>query len=197
MLPFIALAAATAAGRFRGRDDKQQLRIAYLFLSSENRINDSDFALFEEMGKSIKGFQEMKGEIIGECEKILAPQDGGKSRFEIVSEFFSTYKTSGGSDVNRNCDILWALLFLQYRKQKTSEKQQNLIDLWVEANRIDKAIALEMRDTLETQNAIVEYQRWLETTKTLSYQEINPFMQEVDKSLKSIQRSVSELIALG
>jgi len=179
-----------------GGKDKQQLRIAYLFLSSENRINDSDFELFEEMGKSIEGFPKMKGEIIGECEKILAPPDSGKSRYEIVSEIFS-FKTSDESKVNRNCDILWTLLCLQYRSKEKSEKKKKLVELWAKANRIDKAIGLEMCDTYETQNTIIGYQKWLEASKGMSYQEVNSIMQELDKDLKNLQQSVSELIALG
>jgi len=201
MLPVIAVSAGilrnllsilTSGGR-----DKQQLRIAYLFLSSERRITDSDFALFEEMGKSIEGFPKMKGEIIGECEEILAPPDSGRSRYEIVANLFSSYKTSDESEVNRNCDILWTLLCLQYRIKEKSEKKQNLVDIWVEANRIDKAIVLEMCDTCETQNAIIEYQKWLEADKDMSHQEFNSVMQELDKDLKSLQQSVSDLIALG
>jgi len=179
-----------------GGKDKQQLRIAYLFLSSENRITDSDFVLFEEMGKSIEGFQKMKGEIIGECEKILAPPDSERSHFEIVYEIFS-YQPSDKSKVNRNCDILWTLLCLQYRSKEKSEKKQKLVDIWVKAKRIDKAIALEMCDTYETQNAIIEYQKWLEASKGMSYQEVNSVMQELDKDLKNLQQSLSDLIALG
>jgi len=177
--------------------DKTQLGIAYLFLSSEGRINDADFALFEEMGKLIEGFPEIKGEVIGTCEKMLAPPDGGKSRFEVVSEFFSSFKTSYGSDVNRDYGILWALISLQYRCKEKTEKRQQLVELWAEDNGIDKAVISEMWDTCETQNTVIEYQKWLETSKGMSYQEVNSFMQELDKDLKSLQQSVSDLILLG
>jgi hypothetical protein len=43
----------------------------------------------------------------------------------------------------------------------------------------------------------MEYQKWLETSNDMSYQEVNPIMQELDKDLKSLQQSVSDLIALG
>jgi len=194
LMPIIAVAAGIRSILTSGNRDKQQMRIAYLFLSSENRITDSDFALFEEMGKLIEGFPKMKGEIIGECEKILAPPDSGRSRYEIVCDLFHSYKTSNESEVNCNCDILWTLLCLQYRSKEKSEKKKNLVDIWVETNRIDKAIALEMCDTYETQNAIIEYQKWLEG---MSYQEVNSVMQELDKDLKSLEQSLSDLIALG
>jgi len=86
---------------------------------------------------------------------------------------------------------------LQYRIKEKSEKKQNLVDIWVEANRIDKAIVLEMRDTYETQNSITEYQKWLETNKGMSYREVNSAMQELDKDQESLQQSLSDLVALG
>jgi hypothetical protein len=200
MLPIITDASIAAGIRSiltSGGRDKQQLRIAYLFLSAENRITDSDFVLFEEMGKSIEEFPKMKGEIIGECEKILTPPDSGRSRYEIVANLFSSSKESDESEVNRNCDILWTLLCLQYRNKENSEKKQQLIELWVEANRIDKAIVLEMCDTYETQNAISEYQKWLETNKDMSHQEFNSVMRELDKDLNNLQQSLSDLIAFA
>jgi hypothetical protein len=47
------------------KNEAGQLFCAYLFLSAENRISDADFALFEEIGKSVKEFPEIKGELIG------------------------------------------------------------------------------------------------------------------------------------
>jgi len=185
-------------------EEKKQLGIAYLFLSAENRITDADFALFEEMGKSIKGFPEMKGEIIGECEKILSPPDNGKSRFEIVSEEFSSQKSSGfpsffglGSADRRNRAILWTLTSLLYQVTEKTDKKQKLVELWAEKSDIDMAIFIEMCDICKTQYAVFEYQKWLETIKGMSYQEVNSIMQESNTSLKSLEESVRFLITLG
>jgi len=52
-------------------DDKTLICLAYLFLSSEHKISDDDFALFKEIGKSIEGFSDKKGEIIKNCKKFL------------------------------------------------------------------------------------------------------------------------------
>ena len=177
--------------------EKNQLSLYYLFLSSEKKLSDADFALFEELGESVKGFSEMKEDIIEECEKLLVPSNGSKSRFEIVTEAFSSYKTSGGTADTRDYSILWALVSMQYRKEIKSNKKQQLIELWAEAKRIDKSVVIEMCDTCETQNATTEYRTWLETNKSLTYMEVNSFIQELDKNLKSMQQSVSDLIALG
>jgi hypothetical protein len=177
--------------------DKSKLRIAYLFLSSENRINDADYSLFEKIGESIKDFSNIKGEIIGECEKILVLTNNSKLRFEIVSEVFSSYKTSDGSNVYRNCDILWTLLGLHYRNKEKSEREQQLIDLFAEANYIDKSIVLEMRDTCETLNTVINYKKWLSKNKSMTLHESEPIMQELDKDMKNLQQSAIDLITLG
>jgi len=175
-------------------DYKKQLGIAYLFLSAEKRINDADFAIFEEMGKSVKGFLEMKGEIIGECEKILATPDGSKTRFQIVSDLFSKEITRKPED---NRSVLWSLVGLLYQIEGRSENKEQLVEMWAKKSNIDDSILLEMYDTAETQNTVIGYKKWLETNKGLSNQEISSIMQELDKNLISLQQSASDLIALG
>jgi hypothetical protein len=177
--------------------DKNQLGAAYLFLSSENRINDAEYMLFEEMGKSINDFSEMKGEIIGECEKALSQSGSGKSRFDIVSEIFSTNNFSMSSSFDMLYTILWALTSLQYNLESKSDKKQQLIELFAEKNNIDKSIVLEMRDICETQSAIIKYQEWLKTGNNMTYLEIDSIVQEFNKNLKNMEQSVSDLIALG
>jgi len=228
---------------FADYKDETQIRLAYLFLSSEHKISDDDFALFEEMGKSIKGFSEKKGDITKDCEdlKPLPATDGffptsqsfmssetaaDKSRFEIISEIFSAVRPRGNprtlagrmimnggfkvlsfrtmkpfssdrsEDANNRRDILWTLISLQYRSKEKTEKRQRLIDLWAQANLIDKAVVSEMWDICETQNAIIGCQKWLETTGK-SCQEADSIRQELEKDLKSLLQSVSGLILLG
>ena len=247
--------------------EKEMLGIVYLFLSAEGRISDADYALFEELGKSIDGFSEMKGEIVEKCEEVLVQAAGGttipasvagtlrhavaegaevqagqtvaitesilKLNFEIestaagkirflvpagthvaaqqpvaeiggegdtryhaVAGLFSSLKSSGGAG-NKNKDILWTLVRLTYQMKASSKKHQELLGIWAEANQIDKSIVLEMCDTCETQNAISGYKKWLEESNDLLYQEVNSRMLELDKDLKSLEQSVSDLIALG
>ena len=212
--------------------EKTMLRIIYLFLSSENKINDADYSLFEETGKSIEGFLELKGGIIEECEKVLSGYllRDTMSRYEIVSWYFSTCTSSSdyfyekqkqlkeeyekitdpflragaikksafqptfiSQDESRA--ILWTLIKLFRSIENKSEKKQQLIDLWVETNQIDKSIALEMIDTCETENALLGFNNWLETNK--SYQDVNSIKQELEKNQVSLKESVNNLIVLG
>jgi hypothetical protein len=132
----------------------------------------------------------MKGEVIGECEKLLATPDGGKTRFQIVSDLFSK-EASDDPKVNRS--ILCLLLSLYF--QDGGNKQ--LVDLWVKESRINRDVLYEMCDTIRTGKEIDEYQKWIETSKGMSRQESNPLIQELDKDKKSLQQSVSDLVALG
>jgi hypothetical protein len=203
--------------KWESNADKEKLAIAYLFLSSEERINDTLFQMFEEIGISIKKFPDIKGEVIGECEKILASPDSNKSRFETVSEVYSTYKLpetpsdkflfshqklkwenkTGISFESFNRSVLLTLTSLQFLTITKSAKKQQLIELWAETNLIDKSVILEMYDTCETEHHISKYKIWLESTKGMPYQEVNSSIQELGKNLKSLEQSVSDLIALG
>ena len=98
-------------------------------------------------------------------------------------------------DRNRR-EILWTIISLQYRSKEKTEKRQQLVDLWAKTGGIDKAVISEMQDICETQNAVIEYQNWLETIGK-SCQEADSIRQELEKDLKSLQQSVSGLILLG
>jgi len=175
--------------------NKKQLCLVYLFLSSENRISDADLLLFERVGDSVKEFSKMKGDIVGECEKILATPDGNKTRFQFVSDLLSEEVSSKPED---NRSVLWSLVALLYQIEKRSENKEQLVEMWAKKSNIDNSILWEMYDTCKTQNTIVEYKKWLETSKVMSYHEDNYlFVPELEKNLQSLQQSVSDLIALG
>jgi hypothetical protein len=174
--------------------NKKQLCLVYLFLSSENRISGADLSLFEKIGNSTKDFPKMKGEIIGDCEKILATPDGSKTRFEIVFSLLYEETTSLSPEDNRS--VVWSLIGLLYQIEGKSENKKQLIETWAKKVNIDDSVLLEMNDTCKTQKEIVEYQKWLETSK-LEYLDIKSIMQELDKNLISLQQSVSDLIVLG
>lgn len=180
--------------RWSYEKNKKQLCLVYLFLSSENRISDADLSLFERVGNSTKDFSNKKGEVIGDCEKILATPDGNKTRFEIVSGLLSEETTNTSPEDNRS--VLWSLISLLYQIEGKSENKKQLVETWAKKVNIDDSVLLEMHDTCKTQKEIVEYQKWLETSK-MEYLEIKSIMQELDKNLISLQQSVSDLITLG
>ena len=207
-------------GSLLGRNkEKKQLCIAYLFLSAEGQISDTNSALFEELGKSFDGFPAMKGAIIGDYKEILLLYGESEASFEIVSDIFSSYSASigckggslcglcmkgcpntndnGKSTFANNCGVLWMLISLYYNTKDKSDKKRQLIDIWAKENGINNSIVLEMCDADETLNAINESKRLLEGSNGLSEQEINSRMLELEKDLKNLEQSVSDLIVLG
>ena len=179
------------------KEGKTQLGIAYLFLSSENRISDTDYALFEEIGKSVDGFSNWKGEVIGECEKLLVAADSATPRLKIVSDFFLTRKTSGGVANKQSRTILFTLVSLLYYNERKSDIKQGLAELWAEVNCIEKSVFLEMCDICATQSVISNHKAWLESSKGISYQKVNSIMKELDNNLESLKKSAVDLAALG
>jgi hypothetical protein len=189
------------------RAEEKKLALAYLYLSVENRINDSDFALFDEMCASADELKSAKGSVIGECEKYLTQEHLDKNRFALVSEVFAefadntpnTFLTWGfsGSDEASKRSILWMLVGLMYQSGGNFPNRYQLIETWVKKCQIDISIFVEMRDTSETLKAISGYKNFLETSRGMSYQEANTIMMELDKNIKDLQQSIGDLIAFA
>ena len=190
---------ASALGGIVGGHQKETiiLRISYLFLSVDNKISDADLTLFDEVGKSIDKFSEMREKIIDDCENLLSKASESSNRFSIINKEISSCITYIRSESNGNRDILWALINLFFRTQNRSKKHTQLIKTWAEENQIDASIVLEMFDIYETQIKIIEYREWLETSNNLSPKEIITISQQLDVNQKSIEQSISDLIALG
>ena len=81
-------------------------------------------------------------------------------------------------------------------EEKTVNKKQ-LIYLLAEVYLIDRSVVLEMWDICETQSVVIEHQEWLESNKELPDQENSLILQELDKSMKSMEQSAIDLINLG
>jgi len=175
-------------------DDKTKLKFVYLFLSVGKRLIQSNYQLFEEIGKSYHGYSGFRRDVIDECEKILALADES-SRFTKITSYFLA-KAGAYIDIS-NRDILWAFISLVNQMKNKSDDHQKLIDLWIEQNNIDKSIVLEMIDTCQTQHAMVEYDKWLEANKDIFYSEDNSIYQELKKNVEGLEQSVNALIALG
>jgi len=192
-------------------ENQTRMGLAYLFLSSEGRISEADYALFEKFGKSTKGFAGWKKEVVEECENLLASAKSAASRSKIVSEFFSTYQKSGkrstrsgfgffsGGELSEknSRNILFTLASLACLSEKQSAAKQKLVKLWAEANCIDKSVLIEMQDTLESEQAIDGYRKWLQAAIGTATEQVEPVMAELDKNLKELRDGANALIALG
>ena len=174
-----------------GMTDKTKLGFVYLFLSVGKRLTDSNYQLFEEVGMSLKGYSGMRGDIIGECEKVLAGTNDEASRLKKITAYFST------NNAIRQREILWLLISLINQMKIKSDNHQKFIDLWIEENKIDESIVLEMHDTYQTQHAMTEFDEWFKAKKDISYSEGSSINEGVKKNLADLEQSLNTLIALG
>ena len=175
--------------------DKIKLIIVYLFLSTGKRLTEGNYLLFEEVGKTYIGYSGMRGDVIEECEKVLAEANDEFSRFKKITEYF--INITGVYNVISNRRILWILVSLINQVRIKSDEHQKLIDLWIDKNKIDSSIVLEMHDTYQTQQAMVEYDKWLETNKDISYLKGSSINKELNKNLLDLEQSVNTLITFG
>jgi hypothetical protein len=194
---------------FANKKELRQLAIAYLFLSADHRMSDADYSVFEELVAS----SDKKGEIIGECEKLLGQEGSTKSHYEIISDAFEAYvdpyKEINECDVSllsssnilsgfeENRSHLWMLISLLYQPGIYSESREKLVAVWLEKSKISESVYTEMCDATKTLDVIKEHKEWLETTNGLPHEYVNSMQAELDKNLKDIQTSVSSLITLG
>jgi hypothetical protein len=178
-----------------------------MFLSTEGKISDADFALIEKLENTFGGFPENSElkETIEEAESKIFNNDNNdidirihgiaidktKTRFEKIALMFSML-TESEPKINRA--ILWSMVWLQHWSTEKTNNRQKLIDLWVLKPGNSMSILLEMQEICKTQSEIINYQKSLEENKTMSYSEVKSMLQELDKDLDRLQEKVKNLI---
>jgi hypothetical protein len=185
------------------------LEVLYLFLSAEGRISDAAFALFEEIGSSCEKFGEKKGEIVGNCEKLLMSQNDGKSRLELVKGELSKKASSGAGDYasgfswfdiykRKNAEfkrfVLSILINVMYQAKLYSDTKAELVNIWRSQSKIDESIFLEMKDTAVTLAELAEYRKWLLAGNNSTSQ---AYIDELARTRQEVRGQLSNLIVLG
>jgi hypothetical protein len=174
-------------------EQARSLAMFYFFLSVEHRINDTELAAFEQIGSLHEGFDEAKGTIVGECEKLLLERSGGKSRFEVVEEQLTDYAASSSNETDKR-SVLWMLVGISGKEDASFDIRQELITLFANKSGIDVSILDEMRDTVQTMLSLEYHKTWVQA---LPHGEAEPMMTEIEKNSADMRESISNLITIG
>jgi hypothetical protein len=176
--------------------DVKVIALLYLFLTMDHQLRSTGIDLFEQFGASYKGFNEAKGTIIEECEKILKTANKENNQFNIVYDAFADLVHSlSGEPKSRKHLMLCYLELGTYRNDTRSENKYRLIELLTKEWEIDGSIVDEMRDTCETLYIIdkllitgKQKNRWLLGPKEF---------EESQKNTHELSKSLSDLISIG
>jgi hypothetical protein len=201
------------------KDGVGLFKIAYLFLSLEGEIDKEGLKKFDMLGEKYSNWDAERGDIIGQCKKILSEVPGQANRLlSILGEINEVAHTSltespllpiigglglgfglynlGKPSQSKRKNCLWVLVNLAfYDNQYTANEKQLISNLALKWS-IDKSVLSEMEDTAETLIDLDNHRTWIKTTKD-SYDYINSVVTELDKNQNELTKNLSEIINIG
>lgn len=178
---------------------RNALKVFYYLIAADGKILDEELRKFDEIGAALDpAFEVHKSEIIEECneqlENTIDPEDYYDVLQDAVGEAIDSSSYDGGSFITPRL-LLWNMLTIAYCDGDYAEQERRLLKCVVRKLNIDKAVFLEMENSILTVTELENELQWIKTTDR-PYLQIEAMANRINHRRDTIFESVMALIAL-
>ena len=178
---------------------RNALKVFYYLIAADGKILDEELRKFDEIGTALDpAFEAHKSEIIEECneqlENTIDPEDYYDVLQDAVGEAIDSSRYDGGSFITPRL-LLWNMLTIAYCDGDYAEQERRLLKCVVRKLNIDKAVFLEMENSILTVTELENELQWIKTTDR-PYLQIEAMLNRINHRRDTIFESVMALIAL-
>ena len=178
---------------------RNALKVFYYLIAADGKILDEELRKFDEIGTALDpAFEAHKSEIIEECneqlENTIDPEDYYDVLQDAVGEAIDSSGFDGGSFITPRL-LLWNMLTIAYCDGDYAEQERRLLKCVVRKLNIDKAVFLEMENSILTVTELENELQWIKTTDR-PYLQIEAMVNRINHRRDTIFESVMALIAL-
>lgn len=178
-------------------ENANALRAFYFMMAADGAVTDDEVQKFNEIGVSIDpdGFQTYRDTLITECCGQI-PGAVDDEYYDIVQEcmdkaLLSDAATEGNTVSARL--LIWNMLAVAFSNIEYSDSERRMIGHVVRILGVDKSVFLEMEHLIRTAAAVERETEWIKATDK-PYREVQPIVEELEKRVATIKRSVVALI---
>lgn len=178
---------------------RNALKVFYYLIAADGKILEEELRKFDEIGTALDpAFEAHKSEIIEECneqlENTIDPEDYYDVLQDAVGEAIDSSRYDGGSFITPRL-LLWNMLTIAYCDGDYAEQERRLLKCVVRKLNIDKAVFLEMENSILTVTELENELQWIKTTDR-PYLQIEAMVNRINHRRDTIFESVMALIAL-
>ena len=178
---------------------RNALKVFYYLIAADGKILEEELCKFDEIGTALDpAFEAHKSEIIEECneqlENTIDPEDYYDVLQDAVGEAIDSSRYDGGSFITPRL-LLWNMLTIAYCDGDYAEQERRLLKCVVRKLNIDKAVFLEMENSILTVTELENELQWIKTTDR-PYLQIEAMVNRINHRRDTIFESVMALIAL-
>lgn len=186
-------------GGIRSISTRNALKIFYYLMAADGRIFDSEEEKFDAIGLELDPlFAEHRDQIVKECqahlEKIIDPEDYFDVLRDGVDEALRSSRSTEDTFITPKL-LLWDLMTIAYSDGDYDETERKILKQIVYKLNIDKAVFLELENSILTLMDLEKELQWIKTTDR-PYLTIEMMVNEIADRKNMIFDSVKDLITL-
>lgn len=175
------------------------IKIVYYLMAADGRIFHGEEEKFEEIGTELDPkFSNYKEQILKECreqlDKVIDPEDYYDTLQDGIEDALLSFRTTADSLISPKL-LVWDLLTIAYSDGNYDETERRILKYVVRKLNIDKAVFLELENSIVTLLDLEKELQWIKTTDR-PYLTIEAMVNEITDRKKVISESVKDLIAL-
>lgn len=162
--------------------DKIHLKIAYLYMAADGKIESQELAYFNEIGKCYQRFEDEKDIIIQYCDEVL---NSGYTPFDAIKKIINgqELKLKNTSEISNNiplfhdfnyfsvlpnkenATLLWVLINLGYADGDYSQPERDIVSLIAKKCKFPDDLLLEYEDIAKTFEVLEKHKAELDEQK--------------------------------
>ena len=175
------------------------IKIIYYLMAADGQIYHSEEEKFDAIGAELDpDFAKHKEQIVKECreqlDKVIDPEDFYDALQDGVEDALISSRTTADSFITPKL-LVWDLLTVAYSDENYDETERKLLKYIVRKTNIDKAVFLELENSILTLMDLEKELQWIKTTDR-PYLTIEMMVNEIADRKNVIFESVKDLIAL-
>lgn len=185
--------------------NEDAIKIVYYLMAVDGEICQAEEEKFDMIAKELDStFDRYRLALIAFCKNQINKVIDDDEYYDVIQEGVSIAIDNSGMNDDMysvwdstvgNKAIVWDLLTIAFSDGRYSPEERKLIKYVTRRLNLDKAIFLEMENSIKALTALEREEKWLRTTNK-PYGEIEKQINELQDRKNIINNSVKELIAL-
>ena len=190
---------ATKASEIKCISTHNAIKVFYYLMAADGQIFHREEEKFDAVGAELDPeFFQHKEQIVGECQaqldKVIDSEDYYDALKEGIEDAIDSSHMTKDSFITPK-HLIWNLLTIAYSDENYDETERRLLKFIVRKLNIDKAVFLELENSILTLLDLENELRWIKTTER-PYLAIETMVNEIADRKNVIFESVKDLISL-
>ena len=189
----------TEVAEIKTISNRNAIKIFYYLMAADGRILPEEEEKFDAIGIELDPyFKERKNNIVKECQiqldKVIDPEDYYDALQDGIEEALHSSRMNEDSNITPKW-LIWNMLTIAYSDGEYDERERRLLKYVVRKLNIDKAVFLELENSILTLMDLEKELEWLKSTDR-PYLTIEMMVNEIADRKNVIFESVKDLIML-